>query len=53
MTMNVNVFRILADLAHISSKCILIWAIHWNSSSEGTNISKAPIFLSFQLWEKL
>ena len=33
--MSMNFFRVLADLAHISSKCILIWAIHRNSSSEG------------------
>jgi len=35
--MNWNLFRILADLLHISSKCILIWAIHRNRSSEGVS----------------
>jgi ER lumen protein retaining receptor len=30
-----NVFRILADVSHTSSKIILIWAIHSNSSAEG------------------
>lgn len=30
-----NVFRILGDVSHTASKCILIWAIHWNKSSEG------------------
>lgn len=34
--MNKNIFRILGDLSHISSKCILIWAIHRNKSAEGT-----------------
>lgn len=33
--MNLNIFRVLADLCHISSKCILIYAIHHNRSSEG------------------
>lgn len=33
-----NLFQILGDLAHISSKCILIWAIHRNSSSEGVSL---------------
>lgn len=41
--MNLNVFRVLADLAHISSKCILIWAIHRNSSSEGMELQ--PLLL--------
>ncbi|PLB45665.1 hypothetical protein P170DRAFT_449314 [Aspergillus steynii IBT 23096] len=36
--MNLNVFRLLADLAHISSKCILIWAIHRNKSAEGVSL---------------
>ena len=30
-----NVFRILGDLSHTASKCILIWAIHTNKSAEG------------------
>ncbi|KUL88465.1 hypothetical protein ZTR_05441 [Talaromyces verruculosus] len=48
--MNLNIFRVLADLAHISSKCILIWAIHRNSSSEGvsllTQVLYAFVFLT-------
>lgn len=32
---NMNVFRILGDLSHTASKCILIWAIHSNQSAEG------------------
>jgi len=30
-----NVFRILADVTHALSKCILIIAIHRNHSAEG------------------
>jgi hypothetical protein len=32
-----NIFRVLGDLCHFSSKCILIWAIHWNKSAEGVS----------------
>lgn len=32
---SMNVFRILGDLSHTASKCILIWAIHANHSAEG------------------
>ena len=32
---SMNVFRILGDLSHTASKCILIWAIHSNQSAEG------------------
>lgn len=32
---NMNVFRVLADVSHTASKCILIWAIHSNKSAEG------------------
>ncbi|QKX53532.1 uncharacterized protein TRUGW13939_00611 [Talaromyces rugulosus] len=39
-----NVFRILADVAHISSKCILIWAIHWNRSSEGVSLLTQALY---------
>jgi hypothetical protein len=30
-----NIFRLLGDLAHMSSKGILIWSIHRNKSAEG------------------
>ncbi|KAJ7796592.1 ER lumen protein retaining receptor-domain-containing protein [Mycena olivaceomarginata] len=30
-----NIFRLLGDLSHLASKCILIWSIHWNKSAEG------------------
>ncbi|OJJ51314.1 hypothetical protein ASPZODRAFT_12150 [Penicilliopsis zonata CBS 506.65] len=45
-----NIFRILGDLAHISSKCILILAIHRNKSAEGvsllTQLLYALVFLN-------
>jgi ER lumen protein retaining receptor len=33
--MLLNPFRILGDVSHIVSKCILIWSIHTNKSAEG------------------
>ncbi|KAJ7144640.1 ER lumen protein retaining receptor-domain-containing protein [Mycena epipterygia] len=30
-----NPFRLVGDLAHLVSKCILIWSIHQNKSAEG------------------
>jgi len=33
-----NLFRILADLSHISAKCILIFSIHRNRSAEGVSL---------------
>ncbi|KAH6991241.1 ER lumen protein retaining receptor-domain-containing protein [Ilyonectria robusta] len=33
-----NVFRILGDLSHMLSKCILIFAIHRNRSAEGVSL---------------
>lgn len=36
MAFDWNVFRILADVSHTLSKCILIWAIHSNKSAEGS-----------------
>lgn len=35
MVVHYNVFRILGDVSHALSKCILIWAIHRNKSAEG------------------
>lgn len=32
---HMNIFRLLGDLSHLASKCILIWSIHWNKSAEG------------------
>ncbi|KAF2006380.1 hypothetical protein P154DRAFT_518000 [Amniculicola lignicola CBS 123094] len=36
--MRFNVFRILGDVSHATSKLILIWAIHSNSSAEGVSL---------------
>ncbi|PLN76350.1 ER lumen protein retaining receptor-domain-containing protein [Aspergillus taichungensis] len=48
--MQLNVFRLLGDLAHISSKCILIFAIQRNKSAEGvsllTQVLYAVVFVS-------
>ncbi|KAF2186668.1 hypothetical protein K469DRAFT_726157 [Zopfia rhizophila CBS 207.26] len=33
-----NVFHILGDVSHTTSKLILIWAIHSNSSAEGVSL---------------
>lgn len=33
-----NVFRVLGDVSHTLSKCILIWAIHSNKSAEGKHL---------------
>lgn len=37
MAVHLNLFRVIADLSHTASKCILIWAIHSNKSAEGKN----------------
>ncbi|KAF1940142.1 ER lumen protein retaining receptor [Clathrospora elynae] len=36
--MQFNLFHILGDVSHTSSKLILIWAIHRNSSAEGVSL---------------
>ncbi|KAK6820583.1 ER lumen protein retaining receptor [Apiospora arundinis] len=45
-----NIFRILGDCSHLLSKCILIFAIHRNRSSEGvsmiTQVLYAVVFCS-------
>ncbi|KAJ5574350.1 uncharacterized protein N7459_008777 [Penicillium hispanicum] len=33
-----NLFRFVADISHLSSICILIWAIHRNKSAEGVSL---------------
>ncbi len=37
-----QVFRIAADLSHITAKCILIFSIHRNRSAEGLSVPKLP-----------
>jgi len=41
----VNIFRILGDLSHIASICILIWAIHTNNSAEGVSLITQVLYL--------
>lgn len=36
--MGMNIFRILGDVSHTLSKCILIFAIHRNHSTEGVSL---------------
>ncbi|KAF2711898.1 ER lumen protein retaining receptor [Pleomassaria siparia CBS 279.74] len=36
--MRFNIFHILGDVSHTTSKLILIWAIHSNSSAEGISL---------------
>ncbi|CAI7675241.1 unnamed protein product [Penicillium pancosmium] len=33
-----NVFRVIADVAHLASVCVLVWAIHRNKSAEGVSL---------------
>lgn len=40
--MKFNVFHILGDVSHTTSKLILIWAIHSNSSAEGKPTPPSP-----------
>lgn len=42
---NMNVFRILGDLSHTASKCILIWAIHANQSAEGISLITQMLYV--------
>ncbi|CAG8958364.1 hypothetical protein HYFRA_00011041 [Hymenoscyphus fraxineus] len=42
--MGMNVFRVLADVAHTLSKCILIYAIHRNRSSEGVSLITQALY---------
>lgn len=39
-----NVFRILGDVSHTASKCILIWAIHSNKSAEGISLITQALY---------
>ncbi len=42
---SMNVFRILADVSHTASFCILIWAIHSNKSAEGVSLLTQWLYL--------
>ncbi|KAI9880828.1 MAG: hypothetical protein M1830_000264 [Pleopsidium flavum] len=39
-----NIFRILGDVSHTASKCILIWAIHTNKSAEGVSLITQTLY---------
>lgn len=40
-----NVFRVLGDVSHTLSKCILIWAIYSNKSAEGVSLITQLFYL--------
>jgi hypothetical protein len=40
-----NIFRILGDLSHVASKCILMWAIHRNRSAEGVSLLTQLLYI--------
>lgn len=42
---HMNIFRILGDLSHTASKCILIWAIHSNRSAEGVSLLTQLLYI--------
>jgi hypothetical protein len=39
-----QIFRILADISHTLSKCILIYAIHRNHSTEGVSLITQALY---------
>ncbi|KAI9821036.1 MAG: hypothetical protein M1827_003769 [Pycnora praestabilis] len=41
-----NIFRILGDVSHTASKCILIWAIHSNKSAEGVSLITQALYVA-------
>ncbi|KAK4691862.1 ER lumen protein retaining receptor, partial [Lecanoromycetidae sp. Uapishka_2] len=41
-----NVFRVLGDVSHTLSKCILIWAIHSNRSAEGVSLITQMLYVA-------
>ncbi|KAF1954933.1 hypothetical protein CC80DRAFT_493326 [Byssothecium circinans] len=43
--MGFNVFHILGDVSHTTSKLILIWAIHSNSSAEGVSLITQALYI--------
>ncbi|KAL1304046.1 hypothetical protein AAFC00_000483 [Neodothiora populina] len=40
-----NIFRILGDVSHTVSKCILIWSIHSNTSAEGVSLITQILYI--------
>ena len=45
MGFNMNIFRILGDLSHTTSKCILIYSIHHNKSAEGVSLLTQLLYI--------
>lgn len=45
MGFNMNIFRVLGDLSHTSSKLILITAIHTNRSAEGVSLLTQLLYI--------
>jgi hypothetical protein len=45
MGLSMNVFRVLADISHTLSKCILMWAIHHNKSAEGVSLLTQLLYI--------
>ncbi len=45
MPISFNVFRVLGDLSHTASKCILIYAIHRNKSAEGVSLLTQLLYI--------
>lgn len=43
--MSPNIFHLFADISHVSSKAILIWAIHNNKSAEGVSLLTQLLYL--------
>ncbi|KAK3676613.1 hypothetical protein LTR78_003387 [Recurvomyces mirabilis] len=46
MPFNLSIFRILGDVSHTASKCILIWAIHTNQSAEGVSLLTQLLYIA-------
>ncbi|RMZ76086.1 hypothetical protein DV737_g4957, partial [Chaetothyriales sp. CBS 132003] len=44
--MSMNALRVLGDVSHTASKCILIWAIHWNRSAEGISLLTQLLYIT-------
>ncbi|KAI4749172.1 hypothetical protein E4T50_00570 [Aureobasidium sp. EXF-12298] len=42
--MFLNPFRVLGDVSHTVSKCILIWSIHTNKSAEGVSLITQALY---------
>jgi hypothetical protein len=45
MGISLNLFRVIADVCHTASKCILIWAIHRNKSAEGVSLLTQLLYI--------